>query len=149
MRRFVTGVNQAGRSCFVEEGEVVAGDLAGPGQPEMALLWATGDSPPPPGPAQTGHHTPNLAPGAVRWLLVDHAPGTADSRSAARERLHHQHALDLLVILSGSTRMVLEDDERELEVGDCVVMNGVDHVSVPGPDGCRMLVVSVGTPPPG
>jgi hypothetical protein len=34
-------------------------------------------------------------------------------------------------------------------VGDCVVINGVDHVSVPGPDGCRMLVVSVGTPPPG
>jgi mannose-6-phosphate isomerase-like protein (cupin superfamily) len=149
MRRFVTGVNAAGRSCFVEEGEVVAGDLAGPGQPHMALLWATGDGPPPPGPSQSGHRTPNLVPGAVRWLLVEHPPGAADALATARERLHHQDALDLLVILSGSTRMVLEDDERDLEVGDCVVMNGVDHVSVPGPDGCRMLVVSVGTPPPG
>jgi mannose-6-phosphate isomerase-like protein (cupin superfamily) len=149
MRRFVTGVNEAGRSCFVEEGDVVAGDLAGPDQPDMALLWATGDGPPPPGPSQSGHRTPNLAPGAVRWLLVEHPPGTADALATARDRLHHQAALDLLVILRGSTRMVLEDDERDLEVGDCVVMNGVDHVSVPGPDGCRMLVVSVGTPPAG
>ncbi|HEY6530772.1 MAG TPA: hypothetical protein VIY72_00610, partial [Acidimicrobiales bacterium] len=125
-----------------------AGPLAGPGQPDMALLWATGDGPPPSRPPQTGHQTANLPPGAVRWLLVEHPPGTDEARATAADRLHHQDALDMLVILSGSTRMVLQDDQRDLEVGDCVVMNGVDHVSVPGPYGCRMLVVSVGTQPP-
>jgi mannose-6-phosphate isomerase-like protein (cupin superfamily) len=149
MRRFVTGINEAGRSCFVAVDEVVPGPVGGAGQPDLAILWATGDAPPPARPVQTGHHTPlQLTSGAVRMFVVEHGPGTPEAQASAHDRLHHQDALDLIVMLDGTTRMVLDDDERDLEAGDVCVMNGVDHVTVPGPEGCRMVVVSVGTPPP-
>jgi hypothetical protein len=38
---------------------------------------------------------------------------------------------------------------RQLEPGDFVVMPGVDHAYAAGPEGCRLLVVEIGTPPPG
>ena len=41
MRRFVTGVNAAGRSCIVEEGDVVLGAIEGIAGLLTAGLWAT------------------------------------------------------------------------------------------------------------
>jgi hypothetical protein len=32
--------------------------------------------------------------------------------------------------------------------GDCVVVTGVGHAWRPGPEGCVMSVVVIGTPPP-
>ena len=50
-------------------------------------------------------------------------------------------------MIAGSTRLVLDDDERDLVPGDCVVQPGVEHAFRDGADGCRMLVLVVGTLP--
>lgn len=149
MRKLITGTNAAGRSCFVEEAGIAPTVPEGLLGPALEVLWSTGQGPPQARPHQSGHATElHLAQGAVRCLVVEHEPATPEARASASDRLHHQDALDLIVMLEGTTRMVLQDDERDLMAGDVVVMNGVDHVTVPGPEGCRMLVVSIGTPRP-
>jgi hypothetical protein len=51
-------------------------------------------------------------------------------------------------IHAGCGEMVLQDGAHPVAAGDCVVLPGVDHAMRPGPDGCRILVVSIGTAPP-
>ena len=147
MRRLVTGTNSDGLSCIVEESEVVPGPIEGADRLLTAGLWATQATPPPARPQQTGHFTDvRLTPGLVRWIVVDHEPHKGPSTAS---RMHHSDTLDLIVVLEGTTRLVLQSDARDLAPGDCIVMTGVDHAFETGPDGCRMLSVAVGTPPLG
>jgi mannose-6-phosphate isomerase-like protein (cupin superfamily) len=147
MRRLVTGTNSDGLSCIVEESEVVTGPVEGVDKLQMAGLWATQANPPAAGPQQTGLFTDvRLVPGLLRWIVVDHEPHTGPSTAS---RMHHSDTIDLIVVLEGTTRLVLQNDARDLEPGDCIVMTGVDHAFEAGPDGCRVLSVAVGTPPRG
>jgi quercetin dioxygenase-like cupin family protein len=79
-------------------------------------------------------------PGLPRWYVVDYAP-------AATTPLHHTDSVDFDVVLEGSVDVLLDDGAHRLEVGDCIVMNGVDHGWRAGPQGCRSLVLVIGTPP--
>lgn len=140
MRILVTGIDAAGRSCatfhdaptFVSNGAGFA----------FADVYSTGGEPPgprPPGNAQLIDLA--LPAGAVRWILVEYEPG-ADTP-------HHQtDSVDFEVVLDGSVVLTLDDGPHELHAGDCVVMTGVDHTWRAGPDGCRLSVVCLGTPPP-
>jgi len=150
MRRFVTGVNAAGRSCVVEEGEVELGPVEGVAEVLTASLWATDANPPPQAPPQAGHFVDvRLAPGLVRWVVVEHAPHEESAEATTSSTMHHTNAIDLVLVLEGSTQLVLDDDVRELRPGDCVVMNGIDHAMRAGPGGCRVIAVAIGIPPPG
>jgi mannose-6-phosphate isomerase-like protein (cupin superfamily) len=147
MRKLVTGVNRRGRSCITEESDITPAPVAGADGVQTANLWATEQSPPPRRPEQTGHFIDTrLAPGLLRWIVVEHAPHEAHTETTV-SRMHHSDTLDLIVILEGSTKLLLADDERDLGPGDCVVMTGVDHAFETGPEGCRMISVAAGTPP--
>lgn len=140
MRILITGTDDAGRSyatfhdapTFVSNGAGFA----------FADVYSTGSTPPTPRPP--GHADLvdlGLPPGAVRWTLVHFEPG-ADTP-------HHQtDSVDFEVVLAGSVVLTLDDGPHELRAGDCVVMTGVDHTWKAGPEGCRLSVVCLGTPPP-
>ena len=140
MRRLVTGVDGTGRSCVVEEA-----DLAFPeAMPGIGLetMCATTESPPPPRPeGHAGFLDLGIAPGLVRWMVLEYGPGMTFD-------LHHTDTLDFDIVLAGSVELTLDDGVHELRPGDCVVMTGVDHGWRAGRDGCRLSVVAIGTPPP-
>ena len=114
-----------------------------------ALLYSTTSSPPPARPSGHTHFVDlHLQPGLVRWMIVEHAaPGTYERPNMTGD-LHYADALYLVTVQRGSIEMRLEDDSRTLYPGDCVVMPGVDHAYTAGPDGCRLLVLQIGTPAP-
>ena len=149
MRVLVTGINPAGRSCVVEEHEVTPAAVGGMVGLRTARIWSA-DEGPQPRPQQAGHFVDvKLAPGALRWIVVEHDPHDRGAAPTTASTMHHSDTLDLIVVLEGSTRLVLDDDARELGPGDCVVMTGVDHALEAGADGCRMMSFAVGTPAPG
>ncbi len=146
MRRFVTGVNAAGRSCIVEEGEVTLGAVEGIAEVLTANLWVTDASPPPAAPPQAGHFIDvRLPPGVARWVVVEHAPHEEADAAAMSSTMHHTNAIDLIFVIEGSTQLILDDDVRDLRRGDCIVMAGVDHAMKAGPDGSRVISVAIGT----
>jgi mannose-6-phosphate isomerase-like protein (cupin superfamily) len=150
MRRIVTGVDADGRSCVVEEGEVSPRSFEGIIGVRSGALWTTDEHPLPASPRQAGHaNDVQLAPGILRWMVVEHDPPVDGKLPEVCVELHHQDALELVFIMSGSTRLVLDEDERELAAGDCVVLPGNDHAFETGPAGCQMLVVAIGTLPAG
>jgi quercetin dioxygenase-like cupin family protein len=149
VRRFVTGVNAAGRSCIIDEGDVALGTVEGMTEVRTASLWATDASPPPAAPPQAGHFIDvRLPPGFVRWTVVEHQPHEETGSATASSEMHHTNALDLIIVIEGSTQLILDDDVRELRPGDCVVMTGVDHAMQAGPTGSRVITVAIGIPTP-
>jgi quercetin dioxygenase-like cupin family protein len=147
VRRYVTGVNAAGRSCIVDEGDVTLGSVEGMAEVRTASLWATDANPPPPAPPQAGHLVDvRLPPGFVRWTVVEHAPHQESGAATSSSSMHHTDAIDLIIVVEGSTQLVLDDDVRDLGPGDCVVMTGVDHAMKAGPDGSRVITVAIGLP---
>jgi hypothetical protein len=142
VRKLITGVDSAGRSCIVEEAELtLKADPSNPGFP-FALVAATTSSPPPSRPQGHGH-TGDLGVGVglVTWTIVDYA---ADVEFP----VHHTDTVDFDMVIEGTLVLILNDGEHPLESGDVLVVNGVDHAWKAGPAGCRLSVLSLGTPPP-
>ena len=141
MRTMITGVDGDGRSCVVSDGELTLDQLA-PGF-AMGIPFATATCPPP---ARNGGAAPlinqGIAPGLVRWMVVELGAGSETS-------MHHTDTLDLQTVLFGSVELVLDDGAHQLDAGDLVVLAGVDHAWRAGPDGARLSAVLIGTPPPG
>jgi quercetin dioxygenase-like cupin family protein len=141
MRRLITGLDAAGRSCLVAREDV---HVTSPGTPGFlsAVLAETTSNPPPGRPPGRGLAADlGVAPGLVRWVLLDYEPGTEFP-------MHHSDTIDYDILLEGSLVLGLEDGEHQLEPGDVVIMNGVDHSWRAGPDGARLSVLMIGTPPP-
>ncbi|ORW53845.1 hypothetical protein AWB90_01750 [Mycobacterium paraense] len=82
-----------------------------------------------------------VAPGALRWAAIEYAPG-------AEFAMHHTDTVDFDVVLSGSVDLILDDGAHRLAVGDGVVITGVDHAWLAGPQGCRLSVLTIGASPP-
>jgi quercetin dioxygenase-like cupin family protein len=146
VRTFVAGLNAEGRSCIVDEGDVTPHSVEGIVGLRSATLWASRETPPPAPPFQQGDSVEiGLPPGHVRWMVVEHEPPRDGEPKGISSRMHHQDAVELVFVLGGSTRLLLDDDERDLVPGDCVVQPGVNHAFADGAEGCRLLVVVVGT----
>jgi quercetin dioxygenase-like cupin family protein len=108
----------------------------------MGIPYTTTTSPPPTRPAGSGPLIDQgIAPGIVRWMVVDMGP---DSETP----LHHTDTLDLQTVVSGSVDLVLDDGTHRLEQGDLVVLTGVDHAWKTGSQPCRLSAVLIGTPAP-
>lgn len=140
MRCLVTGVGADGRSCVVSDDEVVMSPVAT--EFHIGIPYATTAAPPPArkfGSADLIDQA--LAPGLVRWMVVEYA-------AHASTPMHHTDTVDLETVLSGSVTLVLDDGAHHLEAGDMVVMTGVDHAWETGELGCRMNVILIGTPSP-
>ena len=148
MKKYITGVNAEGRSCIVEEGEVVPAAAPGVEGVSFASVFGIDQSPPPAGPPQAGHHIDTrLAPGHIRCTVVEHPPHAEGDEDTVATTMHHSDAVDFVVVLAGSTKVILDEDERVLVAGDVLVFSGVDHAMKAGPEGSKVLTVAVGTPP--
>ena len=148
MQLFVLGLDGQGRSCLVEQREVTSVE-AMPGV-AVASLFATTECPPTPPPPGRGVFDDNrLAPGLVHWMVVDLEPYSEDDEPTLATELHWNNTIELFCVLEGSMNTILGDGELHLHPGDCVAMPGVDHATRAGPDGARVLSISIGLPPAG
>ena len=142
MRLLVTGVDETGRSCAVQDGPVALQGTASLSGMFFSMLYAT---PSLPSIADGGRVADKLdlvlPANALRWAMIEYAPGTEFS-------LHHTDTVDFDVVLAGSVELVLDDGGHVLEVGDSVVITGVDHGWRAGPEGCRLNVLTIGASAP-
>jgi quercetin dioxygenase-like cupin family protein len=135
VRRLVTGTDENGRSCVIEE------TVLEPDEGRFSI-YQTATSPPPPRPLGHGEYLDlRVPPGIARWICIEFEPGY-------RRSMHYTDSVDFDAIIAGSMDLTLDDGTHHLVPGDCVVMNGVDHAWAAGPDGCTALFVTVGTSPP-
>jgi len=147
MRKLITGVDAEGRSCVVEDADVAVVPAAGHGV-NIARIYATTENPLPPRPAGTGETIDvRLAPGLLRWNVVDHEPHEIHDGPVTATTMHNKDTLDLVFVQGGTAKLVLHDGVHDVGPGDFVVMPGIDHAWNAGPDGCRLVVVTVGTRP--
>ncbi len=143
MRLLVTGVDESGRSCAAQDGTVAMQGDAARGGLLYSVLYA---SPSLPALSTGGGRGADLldlvvAPGALRWAAIEYAPGAEFS-------MHHTDTVDFDAVLSGSVDLILDDGAHRLTVGDGVVITGVDHAWLAGPQGCRLSVLTIGASPP-
>jgi hypothetical protein len=147
MRKLITGVDTDGRSCLLEVVNVTPVPVEGHGV-NVERVYATTESPPVSGtPARGKNVDVGLAPGLLRWLVVEHPPEAERHGPTTAGTIHHADTLDLVFVHEGTGELLLEDGAHAVGAGDLIVMPGVDHAMTPGPDGCRIVVVSVGTAP--
>jgi quercetin dioxygenase-like cupin family protein len=147
MRNLITGIDAEGCSCIAEETEIVPSPVDGYSGLKMAPLFRTEQSPPPPRPPALAETVDvQLPPGFVRWMIVQHEPHQAETGATT---MHHTDTLDFVFVQEGSAEFMLQDGVHEVSAGDHIVTTGVDHAWRSGPDGARLLVVSIGTPKPG
>jgi mannose-6-phosphate isomerase-like protein (cupin superfamily) len=147
-RLLVLGQDADGRSCIVEERELVPAAVPGVEGTYIASLHKVDQSPPPPCPPGLGIQAPDgLAPGHIHWYIVDHEPvAQADFHNAGTD-LHQRNALEMVLIMSGGGDMLLDDGSHPVRAGDCIVMPGSSHGLLTGPEGCKLMAFAVGTPP--
>ena len=176
VRRVVTGVDEAGRSVFLFDGEAPntfrSPTVAGFG---AAQVWTTA-----PGPVSNDGADdtagagvdipmyPNL--GGVVFRVADFPPDTAygtDGKdnlfddiggNAARDGathsggkhfwFHKTDSIDFAVVLEGEIWLLLDEGERLLRAGDVVVQRGTAHSWSNRSDrACRMAFVLLGALP--
>jgi hypothetical protein len=150
VRKVTLGVDDQGRSCVVEVVDVTPAPVQGAHGVNVARVHATTESPPPPRlPALGDFVDTSLQPGLLRWLVVEHPPPDPAQGPTTSTTIHHSDALDLVFVHEGSGELMLQDGPHPVAAGDCIVMPGVDHAMRTGPDGIRLVVVTIGTPQPG
>jgi quercetin dioxygenase-like cupin family protein len=139
MQLLITGIDNPGRSCVVEETSTSVSRESG--RPTLTVAAETESCPPPPRPPGRGELLPiTRTPGLVRWSFVEFPPGLTTP-------FHHTDSVDFDVVLEGSVDLVLDDGAHRLGPGDGAVVNGVDHSWETHEEGCRMSVVVIATPP--
>jgi len=146
-RLLMLGVDADGRSCLVRESELIGAAIPAVPGVSMARLFSVDQSPPPPCPPGLGTLVAGRPPGHVEWHMVEYDPPSTPDEHTLGTELHHRDAIDLIVLVEGSGEFLLADGEHPVRAGDCMVMPGTDHGFRPGPEGCRMLSVEIGTPP--
>ena len=142
-RLLITGVDASGRSCAAQNDRIA---LRGDATLEGILYSVLYATPSLPSISTGGGRDADILDlgvpaGALRWALIDYAPGAGFS-------MHHTDTVDLDVVLSGSVDLILDDGQHPLAAGDSVVVTGVDHAWHAGPDGCRLSVLTIGASPP-
>jgi mannose-6-phosphate isomerase-like protein (cupin superfamily) len=149
MRCLLTGMDTEGRSCVVEESEVAPAPVEGISGISLATLYRTSQSPPPARPpALAAGIDVQLAPGLVRCFVIEHESNATHNADKVTAEMHHSDTLDFAFVQQGSAQYLLQDGVHEVRAGDCIVTPGVDHAWRAGPGGCRLVVFSIGTPPP-
>jgi mannose-6-phosphate isomerase-like protein (cupin superfamily) len=143
MQLFVLGLDAQGRSCVVEQREV-ASVPAMPGV-AVASLFATTECPPPaPLPGHGTFDDMQMAPGLVHWMVVDLEAYSAQDAPTLATELHYNNTIELFCVLEGTVNTILGVGALDLHPGDCVAMPGVDHATRAGPEGARVLSISIG-----
>jgi len=118
-RRIVTGLNEAGKSCVVIDGEVPRR------RPVANLVWRTGALP-----ADNSGTADEAVPyemdmlhdGGVNFILTELPAGLGGAAF-----MHATDTIDYLVVIGGEVVLVLETEEVTLGPGDLIVDRGVIH----------------------
>jgi quercetin dioxygenase-like cupin family protein len=140
MRQIVTGVDASGRSCVVAQH--VPGPPPNADAVKVETVFETTSAPPPPRPAGTSALMDlKVQPGCTRLITVVWPPGLT-------AQMHYTDTIDVDTVLEGSVDIILGDGRHHLEVGDTVIVTGVDHAWEAGPSGATVAVLLFGTPSP-
>jgi quercetin dioxygenase-like cupin family protein len=135
-KRLITGVDENGRSCVVEEASFDDKPLSEGARVQTVYRTSTTLSP---RPAGRGRDTDmDVAAGSARWIRTELSPGEYLN--------HHTDTVDFDTVVSGYVDLILDDGDHRLNPEDCVVVMGVDHGWRAGPEGVVMSVVLIGSP---
>ena len=169
VRRIVTGVNDAGRSCILSDTRLPTADVA-PGDLVRAGLWTTDRAPA----SNTGTHDP-VPDGVISRTPPDHRGGTVirvtdiapdarraydpedlrrrrckttPERSARHPGFHATDTVDYAICLEGEVWAVLDEDETLMRPGDVLIQRGTYHAWSNRSDrACRMLFILIDAEP--
>ena len=169
VRRIVTGVNDAGRSCILSDMRLPTAEVA-PGEPVRVGLWTTESAPA----SNKGTHdpvpdgviirTPPAHRGGSVIRVTDIAPDarraytpedlrrrgckTTPERSARHPGFHATDTVDYAICLEGEIWAVLDEDETLMRPGDVLIQRGTYHAWSNRSDCvCRMLFVLIDAEP--
>jgi hypothetical protein len=169
VRRIVTGVNAAGRSCIVSDTRFPPGDV-GPGQPVRVGLWTTESAPASnagardPVPDGVIDRTPPARRGGTVVRITDIPPDavrpydpsglrrrgckTTPERSAKHPGFHATDTVDYAICLEGEVWAVLDEDETLMRAGDVLIQRGTYHAWSNRSEGiCRMAFILIDADP--
>ena len=169
VRRIVTGVNGAGRSCILSDMQFPATAVA-PGEPVRVGLWATGSAPDSnqgasdPVPDGVIMRTPPAQRGGSVIRITDIPPErqrmpdtkdlqrrgckTTPDRSARHPGFHATDTVDYAICLEGEVWAVLDEDETLMRAGDVLIQRGTYHAWSNRSDRvCRMAFILIDAEP--
>lgn len=134
---YITGLGPAGKSCVLKQQE-----LSPEGDVFEALRFGAAATQLPEGGESAMLLESPTSPGGSVYNIYPWRPGQ-------RTPMHRTITIDVDVVLQGSLLMELESEEVELRVGDCVIIPGIPHAWVSGPDGAVVLYNLVAASPTG
>lgn len=142
MRSLIAGVDNNGRSCILTEVPIENRDIHAAGPSFRNDVFELRESPPPPRPpARAGYHETGIAPGHADFLVLQ-MPADIE------HPVHHTDTLNFHTIVAGSLELILDDGPHRLDMGDSLVLPGVDHGWRAGPSGCTMTILNLGSTRP-
>jgi quercetin dioxygenase-like cupin family protein len=169
VRRIVTGVNAAGRSCILSDSLLPAAEVK-PGEAVRVGLWMTESAPA----SNQGAHdpvpdgvilrTPPAHRGGTVIRITDIPPDTrraytpeelqrrgcktTPERSARHPGFHATDTVDYVICLEGEVWAVLDEDETLMRPGDVLIQRGTYHAWSNRSDRvARMLFVLIDAEP--
>ena len=169
VRRIVTGVNDAGRSCILSDTRLPTADGA-PGATVRVGLWTTDAAPASnqgtrdPVPDGVITRTPPAHRGGTVVRITDIQPDrlrasdpedlrrrackTTPERSAKHPGFHATDTVDYAICLEGEVWAVLDDDETLMQAGDVLIQRGTYHAWSNRSDRiCRMAFILIDAEP--
>jgi hypothetical protein len=123
MRRVVTGLNAAGKSCILFDGPVPRHG------PAANLIWRNAVPADNSGEADMAvpYDMAHLHDGQVNFIVTELPPVDANGGLPGGAFLHATDTIDYLVMIAGEVVLVLESGEVTLRAGDFIVDRGVIH----------------------
>ena len=149
IRRIVTGHNAEGRTVFLMDGNA-ENVRERPGGGGVTELWSTDSAPADnSGDEDTGKRPSSLQPPpkGTRFRIVEYPPDSARfaagtdatafrnaglGRSAATDTsrhpgMHKTDSIDYAIVLSGEIYAVMDEGEKLMRPGDCLIQRGTSH----------------------
>ncbi|HEY6533431.1 MAG TPA: hypothetical protein VIY72_14075 [Acidimicrobiales bacterium] len=148
MKLVTLGIDDEGRSCVVNERQIET-TPAIPGVSVMNLFSTIEVPPVAPPPGEGAFDDMGMVPGTMTWMIVDLEPYEEGAEKGLANEMHYNTTIELACLLEGSVHYELGVGTADLAPGDCVAMPGVDHATFAGPDGARMVSISIGLAPAG
>lgn len=163
VRRIVTGVNSAGRSC-IQSDEPTPNQIVPDFAPLRAQVpWQAGANAVPgaePAPAGVEVQTYSPNPGDSVFRIVDFPPdtsyrvdglhkmldahGTRDRDGGRHFWFHKSPTLDYAMVLEGEIWAMLDEDETRMTAGDVLIQRATNHAWSNRTDKpCRMAFVLI------
>jgi quercetin dioxygenase-like cupin family protein len=122
-KRVVTGLNAEGRSTIISA-DAAPGTFTSERR-SMQELWAVERLPAPldepRNAADTDDYTLEPAPGGACFRIIATRP------QAGHGPMHATATLDLIVVLAGELRLIMEEGDVLLQPGDVVIQRGTQH----------------------